>query len=107
MWNVIIQDAILVFQSILAGIIGWVFCIILIDEGMIFGKWWNVLNKLPSWLSKPLGACEYCFSGQLAFWYYLYGYLHSYSLLAHIAFTCGTIFTVKIINTIVHGFERT
>ena len=61
----------MITHAVIVGIVAWVFVFILMDSGMIFERWWLVLNKLPMWLSKPLGACEYCFAGQLALWYYL------------------------------------
>jgi hypothetical protein len=90
------------------GIIAWVFTHILIDSEMIFSKWWMVLNRLPNWLSKPLGACEYCLSGQLALWYYLYQswLVGSYNALEHIAYISIAIFTVKIINRVIYGVKN-
>lgn len=90
-------------NAVIIGIVAWVFCMILMEEGMIFSKWWNVLNKLPNWLAKPLGSCEYCFAGQLALWVYLYQSLlsGSYNLLTHIAFISVAIFTIEIINTLI------
>lgn len=93
----------IVLESILIGIVGWVFCLILIDDGMVFDKWWVVLNKLPMWLAKPLGACEYCFTGQMALWIYLYKYHSTYGLLEHITYISVGIFTVRIINKYIYG----
>ena len=90
----------MITHAIIVGIVAWVFVFILIDTGMIFEKWWVVLNKLPQWLSKPLGSCEYCFTGQLGLWYYLY-YAYStgaYNVFYHIDFISIAIFTTKIIN---------
>ena len=90
----------MITHAIIVGIVAWVFVFILIDTGMIFEKWWVVLNKLPQWLSKPLGSCEYCFAGQLALWVYLIQRLivGSYNVFEHIAFISIAIFTTKIIN---------
>ena len=90
----------MITHAIVVGIVAWVFVFILMDSGMIFERWWLVLNKLPMWLSKPLGACEYCFAGQLALWYYLIHELivGSYNALYHIAFISVAILTVKILN---------
>lgn len=89
-------------------IVAWVFSNILIDEGMIFEKWWLVLNKLPNWLSKPLGACEYCLAGQIALWYYIvkYVYCGAYiGFIQHIVAISVVIFFVHLIN-IINGIKR-
>jgi hypothetical protein len=95
-------------EAVIIGIVAWVFCLILIDEGMIFGYWWTVLNKLPVWLSKPLGACEYCFAGQLALWWYIYQscLTGQYNAFYHIAFISVAIFTVKVINELFDFLEN-
>jgi len=83
---------------ILIGISAYVFSRILIDPDMIFGWWNNVLNKIPDWLAKPLGKCEYCLAGQLSFWYYLIYFFNDYDVANHIVYTSLSIFTVEIIN---------
>jgi hypothetical protein len=95
-------------EVIVIGIVAWVFTHILIDSDMIFEKWWTVLNRLPIWLSKPLGSCEYCLSGQLALWCYLYQswLVGSYNALEHIAYISIAIFTVKIINRVIYGVKN-
>jgi hypothetical protein len=93
----------MILESIIIGIVGWVFCLILIQPDMIFAKWQVVLDKLPEWLAKPLGGCEFCFTGQVALWYYLYQYHSTYGLIEHIAFICGSIFVVRLINKIIYG----
>lgn len=93
----------MILASIICGIVAWVFCLILIQPDMIFARWQYVLDKLPDWLAKPLGACEFCFAGQVSLWYYLYEYHALYSLISHIAFVCGSIMTVKIINQYIYG----
>ena len=88
----------MITESIIIGIIAWVFVIILMDEGMIFSWWWNVINKLPQWLKSPLGGCEFCLAGQLSLWYYLFAHWNDYNVFYHIAYISIAIFTVKIIN---------
>jgi len=95
----------MITHAIITGIVAWVFVIILIDEGMIFGKWYDLLNKLPDWIAKPLGKCEYCLSGQLALWYYLFYAWWDYNLFWHIGFISIAILTTKMINVIVYGNE--
>jgi len=48
----------MILEAVLIGIVAWVFVIILMEEGMIFGWWWWPLNKLPDWFAKPLGKCN-------------------------------------------------
>ena len=88
-------------EVICLAVFAWVFCNILIEPGMILDKWWLVLNKLPEWLSKPFGACVYCFGGQLALWGYPILHHSSYGLIEHIMYIIGTIFIIRIINRII------
>lgn len=90
-------------ESLACAIVAWVFCIILIDAEMIFEFYGKLINKLPSYLAKPLGECEYCFSGQIALWYYIYAHFHNYDVLLHITFISITIFAVRLINKIIYG----
>lgn len=86
--------------AIYIGITAWVFTMILIDPDMIFGKYGQLLQKLPDWLGKPLGLCEYCLAGQLALWYYLIANWSDYNVITHIFFVSIAILTVEIINII-------
>ena len=95
----------MIAQAIIIGITAWVFVIILMEEGMIFSWWWNVINRLPMWLAKPLGECEYCLGGQLSLWYYLLLNWHDYNVFYHIAYISLTLFTIKLINIFVYGNE--
>lgn len=51
----------------MCSIVGHVVSNILLYEEVLnwYGK---LLNKLPTWLGKPLGLCVLCFSGQLTLW---------------------------------------
>lgn len=82
------------------GIAAWVYTNILIAPDMIFNKLNYVYDKLPSWLSKPLGVCEYCFAGQIAFWHYIIVNIDTYNLFTHILMTSLSIFMVELINII-------
>ena len=31
------------------------------DEGMIFNKYYKLIDKLPEWINKPLGGCIICY----------------------------------------------
>lgn len=88
--------------AILIGISAWVFSMILSDEEMIMGWYFKLIRKLPAWLNKPLGMCEYCIAGQLSMWYYLIYYFRNYDLPQHIMFVCLAIFTVEVINKIIN-----
>jgi hypothetical protein len=90
----------MILEAVLIGIVAWVFVIILMEEGMIFGWWWWPLNKLPDWFAKPLGKCEYCMAGQMALWYYLYAHLDNYDFCYHIVYISLSILTVKILNQV-------
>ena len=81
----------------------WVFVNILEDEDMIFGWYARLIERLPKWLSKPLGSCDICLAGQLGFWGYFL--LKDYKLLEHLFFTVLTIFFVKIIDRIIYGLR--
>lgn len=88
---------------ILIGITAWVFTNILIDPDMIFGFWYRILDKMPEWIAKPMGKCEYCLAGQLALWYYLFKSFDNYDLIAHILLVSLSIFTVEFINSVIYG----
>ena len=83
---------------ILIGISAYVFTNILLDPDMIFGWFNKVLDKLPLWLAKPLGKCEYCLAGQLALWYYLIVNFKDYDIVNHILYVSLAIFVVELIN---------
>lgn len=90
---------------IAVGIVAYVF-VILTSPGMIFYFWYKWIDHLPDWAFKPLGGCNMCFGGQLALWYYLIKYFHSYNFLHHILFICGTILTVMILDKLIN-YEQT
>jgi hypothetical protein len=76
--------------------------VILTSPGMIFYFWYKLIDHLPDALFKPLGGCNLCFGGQLGLWYYLIKYFHSYNLLHHIFFICGTILIVMILDKLIN-----
>lgn len=57
----------------------------------------------------PLGGCVYCFSGQLALWYYIYYAIvtGAYNALYHIAFVSVAILTAEILNHILKNNNDT
>lgn len=92
----------MLFDSILLAIAAWVYVYILLKDGMVLSWLWNILDRLPEWLSEPLGGCEYCVAGQFALWYYLYKNFYEYDVADHILFITLTIFIVEIINVWKH-----
>ena len=56
-----------IFYAFQLSVVAWVFNYLLEPE-MIFGWYGRIINRLPDWLFKPLGGCNICFGGQLAFW---------------------------------------
>ena len=74
----------------------WVFVNILLDEDMIFEKWQDILYRLPKFLAKPLGGCDKCMSGSLAFW--LFFFSGEYNPVRHFAFVALAIFFVGIVD---------
>lgn len=71
---------------------GFVWSEILTQPGEIANKLFNLIDRLPLWLSKPLGGCAKCVTGQIALFTYLYYYRHDYSPFWHITFICSSIF---------------
>ena len=41
-------------------------------EGKIFHWYRMLIDRLPEWLCRPLGACYMCFTGQVMLWYFLF-----------------------------------
>lgn len=88
------------YYGLTLAVLAWVVCVPLTEAGMIFSPWAQVLERLPAWIGKPLGLCEECFGGQLAFWsfaYWNYGRLNLvYTEWA--LFVAWTIFCISIIG---------
>jgi hypothetical protein len=83
-------------------IVAYVF-ILLTEEGMIFGWYGRLIQKMKQdWLYKPLGGCMACFSGQCALWYYLIANFHSYNFFDHIVFISAVILTVLFIDKLIN-----
>jgi hypothetical protein len=113
-------------ESLSVACVGYVFTIILMDYGMIFHWYKNLLYHLCEylggcnkyefylkWIGKPLGLCETCFTGQLALWYYLLtrhtnvytfndliNWFHNYNFFEHITLICLSILWVNLITNI-------
>ncbi len=87
--------------SFFLALTAWVFVNILEDEDMIFGWYGKLIDKLPKWISKPIGGCDLCMAGQFGFWgYFLLG---DYKLIEHLFFIILTIFFIKILDLIIYG----
>lgn len=69
------------------------------EPGMIFAWYQKLINRLPEWLAKPLGACGYCITGQVSFWYYLFTTPH-YNVIDHLFFSSLSIFLISIYSFI-------
>ena len=82
---------------------GFTFSRFLIQPGHIFDWYGNFIRRLQKKYPKfadPLGFCPLCFSGQLAFWLFLYFNFFDYHIIRHILFTSITIFMVATIGKI-------
>jgi hypothetical protein len=86
-------------------VIAFVFYI-LGEPGMIFGWYQRLISNLPEWLWKPLGGCLKCWSGQVAFWYYLVTNFKSYNLIDHLFFTSACILVATTLNYL-YGITKT
>ena len=69
------------------------------DEDMIFSWYRKLIMKLPNWLSRPLGSCNLCITGQACFWYYLFT-TTNYNLIEHLFFASAGIFLSSIYSII-------
>lgn len=68
---------------------------LLLEPYMALNWYGNLIDKLPTWLSFPLGRCEKCLSGQLALWYFVFHYNGIIELILSIT---TTIFITYIIT---------
>lgn len=100
-------DAIYLIWCLQIAVLAWVVTVPLFDEGMIFEWYYDLLENLNSvfpMLAKPLGLCEKCFAGQLAFWVWLFYFKNEYTVdilnavLRHSLFVSITIFFVILIK---------
>ncbi|MDX2000920.1 MAG: hypothetical protein SFW35_00680 [Chitinophagales bacterium] len=84
-------------------IAGFIFTRILTQPGHIFdwyGRWIIKLrSKIPK-LADPIGYCPLCFTGQIAFWTFLYNNWGDYHVLRHVLFTSFAIFMVAVVGKI-------
>lgn len=90
-----------ILYSFFLALTAWVFVNILEDENMIFSWYGKFIDKLPTWISKPIGGCDLCMAGQFGLWGYFF--LGEYKFIEHIFFTILTIFFIKIIDRVIYG----
>ena len=113
--------------SFMFAVIGYVYSTVLIQPGQVLGWWYKLLYRMLTktvvhttpvpdelkgtvaptvtttvkehWLLKPLGACEKCVSGQMAFWYSVQEIIKSDYSQSNCIFTVITkIFTVLLLS---------
>ncbi len=78
---------------ILCSIVGFVWAEILTQPGHIFNWLFNYIDKnFQTWISKPLGGCALCVTGQIALWTGVYIFRQDYNPFQHIAFISSSIF---------------
>ena len=90
-------DAIL--HGFLSALVGWVWAGVLPNNPTPLAPWHDLLMRLEvnhPMIAKPLGACAYCFSGQLSLWTAVYQYgwpctAHSFAFLAVTTATSVTV----------------
>ena len=91
-------------EILLIAVTGYVFNGILINPGMIFDFYGDFLdNKVKPRshkLADALGLCVYCFTGQLAFWYYILTRLFKINpeTFTIVGFVSLTIFIIAILK---------
>ncbi|AVR47258.1 hypothetical protein C7S20_19480 [Christiangramia fulva] len=94
---------IFIFHAVLIAVLSWCYHTILKD--FLLSKWfsfgWQHFGKYEGtwkeYIYKPVWGCQYCTSGQLALWLYIFIYWCNYDLYYHIMFIAFTIFITKVI----------
>lgn len=76
------------------------------EPGMIFNWYFKLIERLPSWVAKPLGDCLVCFSGQALFHFYWITHLHNYNFIEQLFYPALGIFLVTIYEKI-YNYEKT
>jgi len=78
--------------SFLLSVTAYVFNFVLIEPGHLFSLWgklldWMSSNKVLFYISKPLGGCVYCFSGEMALFYYWWKFGFNLEIIFFISLT--------------------
>lgn len=104
-----------IFFAFQLGVLGYVITCILMTQDYLLEWYLDLLliletkGKFGKWLSKPLGLCEKCFTGQLALWIWVWfsyvEYIENWSLamFRHIVFISFSILFVVLMKNI---FDR-
>jgi hypothetical protein len=64
------------------------------SQGMIFSPYQRLIDRLPEWLSWPLGKCFKCFTGQVMLWYFIF--THKFDVFELLFFVSAGIFVSMI-----------
>ena len=91
-----------IFQAFQVGVFGFVFCVLLMEQGQIlswYDDWLSDVEEELQWLSHPMGRCEKCFTGQVSFWLWLFQ-TSEYCPIEHALFVSFSILFVHSIKTI-------
>ena len=92
----------IMFEVFKISLITFMFCALGQEKGDIFHWYQRLLKRLPEFLSKPLGGCYMCFTGQVCFWVYLLNRisLETYDLFEHLFYVSAGIIIAMIYNKI-------
>lgn len=88
------QQALL--HGICAGLIGFAFAHVMASKPGPWSFYFDMVYRLPKWIGYPLGACESCFSGQLALWsaWCRMGFATDASTIGQVVTSAGTAITL-------------
>ena len=62
----------IMFDFIKISLITYMFCALGRGEKQIFYDYQQLINRLPWYLSWPLGKCFMCLTGQVCLWYFIF-----------------------------------
>ena len=98
-----------IFFAFQLAVLAYVISCVLMSQGNILEPWLDMLlwverrGKFGAWIAKPLGLCEKCLAGQLAFWIWIHYNYGRYEVITHITFVA---FTILFVITIKHWNGR-
>ena len=90
-----------IFLAFQLSVVGFVVSVLLMEQGQIlswYDDWLDSVEEFMPWLSHPLGKCERCFTGQLAFWFYFGTNYAALNPIKLVIFTSFSIFFVYLIK---------
>lgn len=87
----------MILDSIIVGLIAWWITNILMDEKAPLGWYYDLLasSGWKWWITKPLGLCDVCFTGQLSLWFYIIKYGINIKIIIFIALSTLILKTIK------------